>query len=127
MRNACEYIPNPSLFVDPKVGLPSGVVNSQYDSRASGMQIFEARCHTTGVIPNKRIHGVYTGLMSSNYTHVISFRVTAGECRRLRALRSTFPHQQWGEVMRWLLTQDDVCNVIDERLKNESQANPNTV
>jgi hypothetical protein len=78
------------------------------------------------MIPPKRIHGVYTGLMSSNYTHVISFRVTAGEGRRLRALRSTFPHQQWGEVMRWLLAQDEVCSVIDERLSLESQEDLNT-
>jgi len=61
---------------------------------------------------------VYTHVMSSNFSQVISFRVDDTLARRLAALRSTFPNQQWGEVMRWLLTNQDISDVIDSRLQD---------
>lgn len=55
--------------------------------------------------------------MGSNASQVISFRVDPATARRLAALKETFPNGQWGEVMRWLLTNQNINDVIDSRLQ----------
>lgn len=68
---------------------------------------------------------IYPVWMAREYPHVISFRVTTSEGRKLQALRSTFPEQKWGELFRWLLEQPDVQNVIQQRFMDEqAQAQP---
>lgn len=59
--------------------------------------------------------------MAREYPHVISFRVTTNEGRKLQALRSTFPEQKWGDTFRWILEQPEVREVIQRRLREDEE------
>lgn len=65
------------------------------------------------------LRGVYHACMARTYTHVVAFRTTAAEHRKLQALRSTFPDMGWGEMFRWLLEHPDVERAIEMRLTSE--------
>lgn len=72
----------------------------------------------------RSVYGSFTLFcVAAKLTHVIAFRVTAGEGRRLQALRTTFPEQRWGDMFRWLLSDPRVDEVIRERLA-EDQVDP---
>lgn len=60
--------------------------------------------------------------MARVYTHVVAFRVTAAEHRRLQRLRATFPDAQWGEMFRWLMDQNGVVDAISARIAEEGPA-----
>lgn len=57
--------------------------------------------------------------MARTYTHVIAFRVTAAEYRKLQSLRSTFPEMGWGEMFRWLIEEPSVEQAIADRVAVE--------
>jgi hypothetical protein len=60
--------------------------------------------------------------MAVQLSHVISFRTTAAEHRRLHRVRATFPDARWGEMFRWLLDQPEVEDAIGRRLNEHSPA-----
>ena len=62
---------------------------------------------------------VYPLCVARTYTHVIAFRTTAAEHRKLQALRSTFPEMGWGEMFRWLMEQPEVEDTVAERIATE--------
>ena len=62
------------------------------------------------------LHMVYRVCVARTYTHVVAFRTTAAEHRKLQALRATFPEMGWGETFRWLMEQPGVEDAIAERL-----------
>jgi hypothetical protein len=62
---------------------------------------------------------VYRVCVARTYTHVIAFRTTAAEHRKLQALRSTFPDMGWGEMFRWLMDQPAVKEAIAVRLAEQ--------
>lgn len=66
-----------------------------------------------------RIRIAYDARMAANYPHVISFRVTASEGRKLQRLRATFPEQKWGEMFRWLIDRPAVQAEIEQRLADD--------
>lgn len=47
---------------------------------------------------------------------MISVRVDAATALRLNTLRATLPDQTWSAVLRWLLTEPRVVEVIRERV-----------
>jgi hypothetical protein len=62
---------------------------------------------------------VYLVCVARNYTHVIAFRTTAAEHRKLQALRATFPEMGWGETFRWLMEEPAVQEAIATRLAEQ--------
>jgi hypothetical protein len=67
---------------------------------------------------------VYPVCVARTYTHVIAFRTTAAEHRKLQALRSTFPEMGWGEMFRWLMEQPSVVEAVAERIAAEPAHTP---
>lgn len=59
---------------------------------------------------------VYRVCVARIYTHVIAFRTSASEHRKLQELRSTFVEPEWGQTMRWLFDQPEVQDVINAKL-----------
>ena len=49
-------------------------------------------------------------------TKTVAFRLTTSEYSRIMALVECFPDKSWGAAMRWLLDDDTVKTVINERI-----------
>lgn len=65
---------------------------------------------------------VYSPLVARELTHVVSFRTSASEHRKLSRARDTMDEGGWRDFFVWLMNEPAVKSVIDERLATHSPA-----